>query len=172
MEGKAERQLHLTGSSTSPVTLSCFHHRRRGGGWVGGGGCCLLQQSLSPPVAPAFFCPPPPPPLPSLQPFPTPFQSLLLCLQPLCPCLLAGPSSKAEPSCDIVCHCWITALAPRHETCRRHRGGDPRGMRSAPPLGYRPLGEKNNFTDKVRYLKPKLSLRDAGLSDFPNVSDV
>lgn len=56
----------------------------------------------------------PPPPLLS-QHLPSPFNySVLFPSLPAVP-FFVGASSQAEPSCDIVCHCGITALASRHE---------------------------------------------------------
>lgn len=48
-------------------------------------------------------------------PSPSPFNyRLYVSSHPAVP-LFVGASSQAEPSCDIVCHCRITALAPGHE---------------------------------------------------------
>lgn len=112
--GKQRDNYNLTRTSTSPVTLSYFHHGvgRDGGGGrreEGGEGLHLLQQSLSPPVALSL-----PPPLLS-QHLPSPFNyRVLFPSLPAVP-FFVGASSQAEPSCDIVCHCGITALASRHE---------------------------------------------------------
>lgn len=113
--GKQRDNYNLTRTSTSPVTLSYFHHGvgRDGGGGrreEGGEGLHLLQQSLSPPVALSL---PPPPSSPNISPLLsiTAFSFRAFLPSPS----LWGLPLRQSPSCDIVCHCGITALASRHE---------------------------------------------------------
>lgn len=120
------------------------------------GEVCLLQQSFCPSSCFSFPC----------QPFRSPFSHCLYVFRaflfpppplPLC----WGLPRKAEPGCDIVCHCGITALASRQKTCRRHGGGDLRCTRSVLPRGSQTLqrGKKNRFTERKRNsVNPKLIL--------------
>lgn len=117
----------------------------------------LANRFQVPPVIAFMFsepsCHPPPPPIP----------------------LCWGLPREAEPGCDIVCHCGITALASRHETCRRHGGGDLRCTRSVLPWGCRTLqrGKKQlHRKKKPGEAEAHSFLQDSELSDFLNISDI
>lgn len=89
-----------------------------------------------------------------------------------------GLPREAEPGCDIVCHCGITVLASRHETCRRHGGGDLRCTRSVLPRGSGTLQrggkKKKSFTKRETLGESETHsfLQDSELSGFLNISDI